>query len=81
MNPPSTHPLQPEELQRPTGASLLQMMRLPPGAPADMKRAHLKEAVMALKQLVQERPGITGALQGTGPPKWHVVSHGLRPLN
>lgn len=37
-----------------SGASLLQMMRLPPEAPAELKRAHLKEAVMALKQLVQE---------------------------
>ena len=37
-----------------SGASLLQMMRLPPEAPAELKRAHLKEAVMALKQLVQD---------------------------
>lgn len=49
--------MQEAELQRRercSGASLLQMMRLPPEAPAELKRAHLKEAVMALKQLVQE---------------------------
>ena len=43
-----------------SGASLLQMMRLPPEAPAELKRAHLKEAVMALKQLVQDDGKTTG---------------------
>ncbi|CAK9009245.1 unnamed protein product [Durusdinium trenchii] len=37
-----------------SGLSLLQMLRLPQEAPAEVKRAHLREAVVALKQLVQE---------------------------
>eukprot|EP00434_Breviolum_minutum_P029525 symbB.v1.2.026106.t1/scaffold2578.1/size75865/7 len=46
--------MQEAELQkRSDGASLLQMLRSPE-APAELKRAHLKEAVIALKQLVQE---------------------------
>ena len=52
----SRSPMSPKwskELQkRSDGASLLQMLRSPE-APAELKRAHLKEAVIALKQLVQ----------------------------
>lgn len=61
---------QSKELQkRSDGASLLQMLRSPE-APAELKRAHLKEAVIALKQLVQARQlgvsGLPGATRGLG---------------
>ena len=43
-----------QQRQRADASHWLQMMRLPNDAPAELKRAHLKEAVMALKQLVQD---------------------------